>query len=269
MGCRCSNLLNNDNQNEFKFQTNTPQKNLQINSIKDQGDDASYSHQQQFQNNELNNEPEKSNQVKKNNGTFSVSQMSIPETDFIPFSQLLDSIKDEDYSSQMLSIINFIRQNPKEYSDYIEKSTSNIIYNTDNKSKNKIVYKDKIKVALKKGSPTFLKAADLLKKMTPLPKFVLKKEICLDLPENEEELDARNFMRLQVEIINRNKELKICEFFRDNIKIPKISALLLVVDDNGEKEGEKRRVLLTEKYKYIGISSGFVGKKFVAYFTFA
>ena len=40
-----------------------------------------------------------------------------------------------------------------------------------------------------------------------------------------------------------------------------------IVDDSTKSPGKKRQAVLNPNYKYIGISSKFIGKTFVAYFT--
>ena len=58
-------------------------------------------------------------------------------------------------------------------------------------------------------------------------------------------------------------------FFKDLIKIPEVSALLMIVDDSEKNPGKKRQAVLNKDFKYIGISSKFVGKTFIAYFSFS
>ena len=42
-----------------------------------------------------------------------------------------------------------------------------------------------------------------------------------------------------------------------------------VVDDNVKNPGRKRNAILNKDFKYVGINSQFIGKKFVAYFAFS
>ena len=58
-------------------------------------------------------------------------------------------------------------------------------------------------------------------------------------------------------------------YFKDLIKLPEVSALLMVVDDSERNPGKKRNALLNEEFKYIGISNKFFEGKFLAYFTFS
>ena len=43
----------------------------------------------------------------------------------------------------------------------------------------------------------------------------------------------------------------------------------MIVDDSAKNPGKKRQAVLDENFKYIGVSSGFVGKTFIAYFSFS
>ena len=53
------------------------------------------------------------------------------------------------------------------------------------------------------------------------------------------------------------------------LKIPEISGLLMIVDDTNKNAGKKRKALLNKELKYIGVNSKFIGKTFVAYFSFS
>ncbi len=53
------------------------------------------------------------------------------------------------------------------------------------------------------------------------------------------------------------------------VKIPQVSVLLMVVDDNGKNSGKKRKAILNKHFKYIGITYKFIGKTFISYFSFS
>jgi hypothetical protein len=76
-----------------------------------------------------------------------------------------------------------------------------------------------------------------------------------------------NFLKNQAEEKKKNSNLEI--YFKDLVKNPQISVLLMIVDDNGKNSGKKRYCLLNDEYKYIGINSKFIDKNFIAYFSFA
>jgi hypothetical protein len=173
-----------------------------------------------------------------------------------------------DYPKKMLELINKIRSNPSSYADIILDGINNIIINQDfDETKPKIIYKHKVKVALSKGEPAFREAAEILKEMQPLPALEFKEEICVPLPETEEELNDHSYLKRQINIIQENNNVDL--FFKDLIKLPEVSTLLMIVDDSEKNPGKKRNALLNEEFKYIGISNKFIGKKFIAYFTFS
>ena len=173
-----------------------------------------------------------------------------------------------DYPKKMLELINKIRANPSSYADVVLDGINNIIINQDfDETKPKIIYKQKVKVALSKGEPAFREAAEILKEMQPLPALEFKEEICVPLPETEEELNDHCYLKRQINIIQENNNIDL--FFKDLIKLPEVSTLLMIVDDSEKNPGKKRNALLNEEFKYIGISNKFIGKKFIAYFTFS
>ncbi len=178
------------------------------------------------------------------------------------------NIKYADYPQKMLELINKIRANPSSYADVVLDGINNIIINQDfDETKPKIIYKQKVKVALSKGEPAFREAAEILKEMQPLPALEFKEEICVPLPETEEELNDHSYLKRQINIIQENNNIDL--FFKDLIKLPEVSTLLMIVDDSEKNPGKKRNALLNEEFKYIGINNKFIGGKFLAYFTFS
>ena len=179
------------------------------------------------------------------------------------------NIKYSEYSEKMLSLINKIREDPVSYADVIEDSIQNIIeeQDKDDETKTRIIYKKKVKVALNRGESAFHEAADELRNMNSLPPLELKSDICVPLPEDEEEIKDSSYLREQVKILRATTNIDV--FFKDLIKIPEVSALLMIVDDSGKNPGKKRQAVLNKDFKYIGISSKFIGKTFIAYFAFS
>ena len=174
-----------------------------------------------------------------------------------------------EYPEKMLDLINKIRNDPVSYADIIEDSIPNIIedQDKDDETKTRIIYKKKVKVALNRGEPAFHEAAEELRNMNSLPPLELKSEICVPLPEDEEEIKDSSYLREQVKAIRETTNIDV--FFKDLIKIPEVSALLMIVDDSGKNPGKKRQAVLNKDFKYIGISSKFIGKTFIAYFAFS
>ena len=174
-----------------------------------------------------------------------------------------------DYPEKIVEIINNIRKNPSAYADVIEESIQNIIQEEDKNdpSNTRLIYKNKVKVALNKGESAFNEAADILRKMDPLPPLMFKKEICIPLPEIEEEMKDSSFLKEQVKKIKQTQNIDV--FFKDLIKLPEVSGLLMVVDDSHKNAGKKRMAVLSKDFKYIGVTSKFIGKTFIAYFAFS
>ena len=137
----------------------------------------------------------------------------------------------------------------------------------NDETKPKIIYKKKVKVALTRGEPAFREAVEILRNMEPLPPLEFNNNICVPLPDNEEELKDNSYLKEQVKILRETTNIDV--FFKDLIKLPEVSALLMIVDDGKKNLGRKRNSILNKDFKYIGISSKFVGKTFIAYFTFS
>ena len=166
-------------------------------------------------------------------------------------------------------MINNIRQDPVGYADVIEESIQNIIEEEDKNdpSNIKIIYKKKVKVALNRGELAFREAVDILRSLNPLPPLEFSNEKCVPLPQNEEELKNPLFLREQVKKIREKTQIDV--FFKDLIKIPEVSGLLMIVDDTNKNAGKKRMALLNKDIKYVGVSSKFIGKTFIAYLAFS
>ena len=177
--------------------------------------------------------------------------------------------KYSNYPQKMLELINKIREDPVSYADVIEDSISNILENQNEEDENKpkIIYKKKVKVALTRGEHAFREAAEKLRNLTSLPPLEFKNDICVPLPETEEEIRNPSYLKEHVKILRKSEKIDV--FFKDLIKIPEVSALLMIVDDSAKNPGKKRQAVLNRNFKYIGISSKFVGKTFIAYFTFS
>lgn len=178
------------------------------------------------------------------------------------------NVKYSNYPKRVLNLINKIRENPSSYSDVIIDSINNIIINQeDDDTKPKIIYKNKVKVALARGEEAFRLAAEILKNMEPLPPLELKEEICVPMPESEDELKDNTYIKNKFNEIRKKHNIDI--FYKDLIKIPEVSVLLMIVDDSEKNPGKKRNSVLSEDFKYIGISNKFYGKKFYSYFAFS
>ena len=179
------------------------------------------------------------------------------------------NLKYSDYPEKIVEYINSIREDPVGYADIIEDSIKYIVEEEDKNdpSNARLIFKKKVKVALNRGEKAFLDAANYLRTLTPLPPLEFVKDKCIPLPENEDELKDPTFLREQVRKIRETTDVDV--FFKDLIKIPEVSGLLMIVDDTNKNAGKKRMALLNKNLKYVGVTSKFIGKTFIAYFAFS
>ena len=196
-------------------------------------------------------------------GKLSSNAYNEKENNNIPY------IKNIDYPEKIVELINNIREDPVGYADIIEDSIKYIVEEEDKNdpSNVRLIFKKKVKVALNKGEPAFREAAEYLRSLNPLPPLEFTQDKCIPLPDNEEELKDPTFLRDQVKQIRVHTEVDV--FFKDLIKIPEVSGLLMIVDDTNKNAGKKRMALLNKDLKYVGVTSKFIGKTFIAYFAFS
>ena len=168
----------------------------------------------------------------------------------------------DNFSKYLLEQINIIRTNPQSYINIIENAKKNVI-----KDKNgRYIYNGKIKIALATGIEPFNNAINFLKNVQSMDKLIFNNYITVDLPKTENEIKYRNDLRLKVENMTESG-IKIKSFWRDIIRDPDISLLMMIVDDNGDKSGMRRKDLLDPNMKYIGINSIDIKGNFVCYIT--
>jgi len=218
----------------------------------------------------LNNQEENHEEQKENDPKLKGSNnKNQPDEDYNERLAEEKNAKYGNYPEKMLDIINRIREDPASYADYIEDSIKNIVEETDkeDETKTKLIYKKKVKVALTRGEIAFREAAEKLRNMEPVPPLELNENIIIPLPETEEEIKDPTFLKEQVKALRENTNIDL--FFKDLIKLPEVSALLMVVDDSVKNPGRKRQAILNKDFKYVGINSHFIGKTFVAYFAFS
>ena len=198
-------------------------------------------------------------QISSQASLYNYSEKEQPVT---PVKSVLDF--SEEYTERIISLINNIRSDPSSYSYTILESIQNI-----KRTKNdKIIYHDKVKVALFKGDEAFYDAAEKLKNIQPMNKLEYDQNLCVPLPENENEFKSQEFLNSSVEKM-REKNINVEIYFRDLIKIPEVAVLLMIVDDNSKNTSKKRNTLLNKNFKYIGVCSKFIGKNFVAHLSFS
>ena len=183
----------------------------------------------------------------------------------------------ENYCKKIIEFINLIRTFPHEYADYISYCMKNILIENEKKVNKetkeeitikKIIYKKNVKVALNKGEEAFKDAFNTLINIEPIEPLIEKEELKIDLPKNINEIKDSDYLRNNV-LKKNNEGVKIEVFFKDLIKDPEVSSLLMVVDDNKKNYGKKREAILNKNFKYIGVNCTIIEKVFVAFFTFS
>ena len=164
------------------------------------------------------------------------------------------------FSKIIFDKINTLRTNPQSYIKTIEESKKNITI--DNRGR--LIYNNKIRIALTKGIQAFNEAINFLKTIKPSQKLIFNPYLTVAMPKNEN--DAKNRNDLEVKVENLMKEGYIVKsFWRDVIKDPEICFLMTVVDDIGIMSRMRRKDLLDSNMKYIGISSVDINGNFVCY----
>lgn len=233
MGCKCA----NSNEDENEIQKNALEDGNAENDSKNnfnQNEDLlglnnqENLYQEQIQNNEANqNEPNNENE------NYDRFQNENNKNDYDPNSKYAD------YPEKIVELINNIREDPIGYADIIEESIKNIIEEEDKNDPTNIrlIYKKKVKVALNRGESAFREAAEMLRSLNPLPPLEFSHEKCIPLPDTEEELKDPTFLREQVKQIRTQTQIDV--FFKDLIKIPEVSGLLMIVDDTNKNAGKK------------------------------
>ena len=252
MGCKCANSNENEEEINKNLVQNDNEENSQNEFNKNFNKDENLLG---YNNNNQENANPQDNQINL------VQPPNIPEVD--------PNLKYADYPEKIVELINNIREDPVSYADIIEDSIQYIVQEEDKNdpSNVRLIFKKKVKVALTKGESAFREAAEYLRSLTPLPPLEFTQEKCIPLPENENELKDPTFLREQVKLVREQSEVDV--FFKDLIKIPEVSGLLMIVDDTNKNAGKKRLALLNKELKYVGVTSKFVGKTFIAYFAFS
>ena len=166
------------------------------------------------------------------------------------------------FNYRVLNLINKIRKDPPSYANTILENIKNIT-----QENNKLIFKRKVKVLLNKGESEFQKAAEILKKTSPMNELEVKKEIEIRLPLSKEEVYDDLLLINQVNIIRQNYNINV--YFKNMIKNPEIAVLMLIVDDSLENPGMRRNAILNPKFRKIGISSKFIDNIFISFFSFS
>ena len=256
MGCKCA----NSNENEEEINKN----------VEDGNDENSSNDFNKNFNKEENllgyNNNNQENIYPSDNQNNNIEPSSNPQ-DII--SNEDQKLKYSDYPEKIVDLINNIREDPVSYADLIEDSIQYIVEEEDKNDplNTRLIFKKKVKVALNRGESAFREAADYLRTLNPLPPLEFTNDKCIPLPETEDELKDPTFLREQVRVMREQTQIDV--FFKDLIKVPEVSGLLMIVDDTNKNAGKKRMALLNKDLKYVGVTSKFIGKTFIAYFAFS
>lgn len=208
--------------------------------------------------NSVNNYNKMTNYNKKNNYNIIRNQNNNLNLNFSSSS----IYPNDNYSRYLLEQINKIRADPQSFIGVIEDSKGNIVRG----KYGRWIYNGKIKIALSKGESAFNEAIEFLKNASPMKTLEFSHIITPKLPANENEIRNNNDLGRKVQRMIDNGII-IKSYWRDVIKDPEISFLLMIVDDNGFKSGKRRRDIMNPNMRYIGITSTEINGYFVCYIT--
>ncbi len=171
-------------------------------------------------------------------------------------------LPEDDFSLYLFDEINKIRIDPKSYIQIIQSNKNKVM--TD--KKNRLIFKSKVKVALYQGIPIFDDAINSLQITQPMNKLIFNPHLCIELPKNEDEIKDRMYLKKKINEICENNNVIVKSYWRDIVKDPETSFILMIVDDCGtNNSGRKRADLLNPEMKFIGINSIMIGKYFACY----
>ena len=168
------------------------------------------------------------------------------------------------FSYYIFKRFNSIRKNPQKYIKIIDESKSKITYDKHGR----LISKSNVKVALITGEKAFDNAIEFLKITQPMEKLIYNPKMNINIPKDENDIKDKIYLKNEVEK-KKNDKINIKIYWKDYISDAETCFILTIVDDSKLRIGSKREDILNPKIKYIGISSGKIGKSFVCYFTFS
>ena len=154
-----------------------------------------------------------------------------------------------DYVKKVFFLINKIRTSPSEFVKAIEQAEK-CIKEIDGR---KVFDGNGIKVSLNEGKTMFKDCEEYLKTLSPMEELNFCDDIVLESPTEEKKIKDINIFKEKV--LEKKDKFGISAYFKDSIRIPEISVLLMLVDDAIKNPRKKREALLNPKFKYIGISA--------------
>ena len=178
--------------------------------------------------------------------------------------KIKEELPSDDFSKYIFEHINKIRTDPQSFIKNIEEAKAYIVRNQNNK----LIYKKNVKVSLSQGLLAFEEAISILKFSKPMDKLIFAPKLTVKLPTTEEDMLDKKYFKNEIKKMLQ-KGVPIQAYWRDIIKNPETSFLMMIVDDTGLKAGLKRKDILDPNMKYIGICSTTIGKHFVCFMTFS
>ena len=154
-----------------------------------------------------------------------------------------------DYVKKVFVLINKIRTSPSKFVTVIEQAEKYI----KEINGRKIFDGNGIKVSLNEGKTMFRDCAQYLKTLAPMEELNFCDDIVLECPTEESKIKDINIFKEKV--LEKKEKTGIIAYFKDSVRIPEISVLLMLVDDAIKNPRKKRETLLNPNYKFIGISA--------------
>ena len=163
--------------------------------------------------------------------------------------EITSNLPISEYVKKVFCLINKVRLNPSEFVTAIEQAEKYI----KEINGRKIFDDNKIKVSLNEGRKMFQDCADYLRNLQQMEELNFCDEIVLECPKDEKSIKDLNHFKEK--LLEKKEKFGIEAYFKDSIRVPEISVLLMLVDDSTRNPKKKRETLLNPKYKFIGISS--------------
>ena len=154
-----------------------------------------------------------------------------------------------DYVKKVFHLINKIRKSPSKFAQMIEQAE---IFIKEFNGR-KIFEGNGIKVSLNEGKSMFKDCEEYLKTLEPMDELNFCDDIVLECPTDEKKIKDMNIFKEKV--LEKKEKSGIIAYFKDSIRIPEISVLLMLVDDSVKNPKKKREAILNPNFKYIGISA--------------
>lgn len=177
-----------------------------------------------------------------------------------PTRKVMPSEPKDNYSKYLLEQINKIRTDPQSFVGVIEDGKANI----KRDRYGRLFFNGKMKIGLAEGESAFNKTIEYLKTLNPMEPLEFDQNLIVPPPTNVYDIKDKDDIKKKILKMMGNG-MVIRSYWRDVVRDPEISFLLMIVDDNGIKSGMKRKDILNPTMKYIGISSAEINNQFVCY----